>query len=123
MASDLTVGDHVTLVATSWFPDPAEAEHEAAAAMAQLELGSLANRFPHELSSGQLQLFGLSMVIARPCDVIVVDEPEQRLDSDRLSVVIGVLKGLKQTGTCIVVATHSSDLAAELSDLTINLDA
>ena len=33
-------------------------------------------RFPHELSSGQLQLFGLSLVLARPFDVLIVDEPE-----------------------------------------------
>lgn len=122
LASDLTVREHVTLVAATWFARPADAEREAGAVLTQLELTSLGDRFPHELSSGQLQLFGFSLILARPSDIVIVDEPEQRLDNDRLGLVISLLNALKEGGTTLVVATHSSRLNEEIADLTINLD-
>nr|WP_232623908.1 ATP-binding cassette domain-containing protein [Brevibacterium casei] len=123
MSSDLTVRDHVTLVASTWFANPEEAEQVATSVMAQLELTPLSTRFPHELSSGQLQLFGVSLVLARPSEVVVIDEPEQRLDDDRLSLVITVLSKLKEKGKTIAVATHSTRLANTLSDVSIDLDS
>ena len=47
----------------------------------------LARRFPHELSSGQAQAFALCLTLARPADVLLLDEPEQRLDEGRIALL------------------------------------
>ncbi|SMY04056.1 ABC-type multidrug transport system, ATPase component [Brevibacterium sp. 239c] len=122
MASDLTVRDHVALVSSTWFPRSVDAEEMATSVLDKLELSQLALRFPHELSSGQLQLFGLSLVLARPFDVLIVDEPEQRLDDERLGIVSQILQSLRNDGVTVVVATHSSHLADDLGNRVLSLD-
>lgn len=121
MAPDLTVGDHVLLVATTWF----EREHAAAAArnvLTELGLLSLAQRFPHELSSGQTQLFALALTLARPFEVIILDEPEQRLDPEHVETVASVLRVRRARGATAVISTHSGTLAEAVADRTIWLE-
>ncbi|MGM7665883.1 ABC transporter ATP-binding protein [Microbacterium sp. A93] len=123
MAPDLTVFDHVLLVATTWMNDPAAAAELARSVLAELDLDALGERFPHELSSGQTQLFGLALVLARPFEVLILDEPEQRLDPEHVESVIRVLRSRRDDGATLVVATHSPVLADGLADRTLHLDA
>jgi len=123
MASDLTVFDHVMLVSATWSDDTSTAAGRARDVVAELGLGSLGERFPHELSSGQTQLFGLALVLARPFEVLILDEPEQRLDPEHVDSVIRVLRALRDGGATMVVATHSQVIADELADRTLQLDA
>lgn len=123
MAPDLTVFDHVLLVATTWNQDSTAAAQVAAEVLAELELDAFSERFPHELSSGQTQLFGLALVLVRPFEVLILDEPEQRLDPEHVEVVTRVLRARRDAGATLVVATHSSVLADGLADRTLWLDA
>jgi ABC-type multidrug transport system ATPase subunit len=123
IATDLTVRDHVLLVASTWVDDPADAQGRADGVLDELGLGLLGERFPHELSSGQTQLFGLALVLVRPFEVLIIDEPEQRLDAERVEAVVGALRRRRENGATLVVATHSSLLAEALADRTIQLDA
>jgi len=119
MASDLTVLDHVSLVAATWVNNPEEADTLAREVMAELGLEALGERFPHELSSGQTQLFGLALVLARPFEVLILDEPEQRLDPERLEIVIGALRTRREAGATLAIATHSQTLAEALGQRTL----
>ncbi|MFC3398611.1 AAA family ATPase [Microbacterium amylolyticum] len=123
MAPDLTVRDHVLLVATTWPDRETSAEARADDLLDELGLGWLGDRFPHELSSGQTQLFGLALVLARQFDVLVLDEPEQRMDNEHIALVIQVLRARRDAGSTLVIATHSAELAEELADRTLDLDA
>lgn len=122
MAPDLTVRDHVLLVAATWFDDSAAATERADGVILELGLSALATRFPHELSSGQTQLLGIALVLARPFDVLILDEPEQRLDQDRIATVAGVLRARRDSGATIVAATHSAFFADALGDRTLELE-
>ncbi|WP_242087595.1 ABC transporter ATP-binding protein [Microbacterium lacticum] len=119
MAPDLTIADHVLLVATTWFDDPKAADGLAHDIVDELELAHLAARFPHELSSGQTQLFALALVLARPFDMLILDEPEQRLDPEHLDTVIRVLSTRRDRGATLVIATHSERLADAIADHTL----
>ena len=119
MAPDLTIADHVLLVATTWFDDPKAADGLAHDIVDELELAHLAARFPHELSSGQTQLFALALVLARPFDMLILDEPEQRLDPEHVDTVIHVLSTRRDRGVTLVIATHSERLADAIADHTL----
>ena len=123
MASDLTVQDHVRLVAVTWYDDRDTAEQRAAETLGSLGLDTLLRRFPHELSTGQQQLVGLALVLARPFDVLLLDEPEQRLDTERLAMVGGVLGQRRDAGAALVIATHSDLLTDQLADRVVDLGA
>jgi ABC-type multidrug transport system ATPase subunit len=66
MVPDLTVLDHVMLVATTWADNLRAAARVTHGVLTESGLDSLGERFPHELSSEQTQLFGLALVLARP---------------------------------------------------------
>lgn len=123
MAPDLTVHDHVLLVATTWTNTSDAAADVARGVLSELGLDALGTRFPHELSSGQTQLFGLALALARPFDVLILDEPEQRLDPEHVESVLRVLQRRRDAGATLVVVTHSPVIADGLADRTLRLDA
>ncbi|MCJ1707111.1 ATP-binding cassette domain-containing protein [Microbacterium sp. VKM Ac-2923] len=123
MAPDLTVRDHVELVASTWYDDAEEVSDAADGILELLRLRDLDKRFPHELSSGQMQLFGLALILVRPSEVLLLDEPEQRLDPQRLGYVIDALRQVRDAGTAIIIATHSDVLSSELADSVVWLRA
>lgn len=116
LAPDLTMREHLLMVARTWSEDPATAAGGTAAALEALDLGALADRFPHELSSGQVQLFSLALTTLRPCRLLLLDEPEQRLDDEHLEMVCDLLAARRDAGASLVIATHSPVLAERLAD-------
>ncbi|KQQ04265.1 hypothetical protein ASG06_11140 [Rathayibacter sp. Leaf185] len=117
---DLTLEEHLAMVAVSWGARIPEARERAARGLAALDLAPLARRFPHELSSGQRQSFSLALVLARPSDVLLLDEPEQRLDADRVPLVVEVLREAAQD-RAVVIATHSPVITEGLATRVLRL--
>ena len=117
---DLTLVDHLVLVGATWGLGP-DSDERAESVLATLEIGHLAERFPHELSSGQQQLFHLAMVLSRPARVLLLDEPEQRLDTTKRSVLGGLLVARKAEGAALVVACHDPDLTAQIADRVLDV--
>ncbi|MCJ1672262.1 MULTISPECIES: ABC transporter ATP-binding protein [unclassified Rathayibacter] len=117
---DLTLAEHLAMVALSWGAPLAEARRTAVASLDALGLGALASRFPHELSSGQTQLLSLALVLARPGEVLLLDEPEQRLDVDRVPLVIEVLREAAR-GRAVLIATHNPLLTSALATRVLEL--
>ena len=117
---DLTLVDHLVLVGATWGLG-SDSDERAEAILATLEIGHLAERFPHELSSGQQQLFHLAMVLSRPARVLLLDEPEQRLDTQKRSLLGDLLLARKAAGTALVVACHDPDLTAQIADRVLDV--
>ncbi|MFD8979866.1 ATP-binding cassette domain-containing protein [Streptomyces sp. NPDC059564] len=77
---DLTVGEHIRMVATAHGMGK-DAGPATERVLAQLGLDHRIDAFPDALSAGQRQMLVLTSVLVRPARLIVVDEPEQRLDT------------------------------------------
>jgi ABC-2 type transport system ATP-binding protein len=117
---DLTLADHLVLVGATWGRG-ADGDEAAAAMLGTFEIGHLAERFPHELSSGQQQLFHLAMVLSRPARVLLLDEPEQRLDTHKRHLLGELLLERKAAGTALVVACHDPDLTEQIADRVLDV--
>lgn len=115
-ARDLTIREHLELVARTWGSDAAQARKDMEVLLDDLDLARLADRFPHQLSAGQAQLTAVALVLARPAAVLLLDEPEQRLDEDRLTRVATVLERRRRAGDTLLLATHSRTLIDALAD-------
>lgn len=109
-ARDMTLREQVTLVAASWYGNDEATAQAAERIIERLGLSSLGERFPHQVSSGQLQLFSLALTLVRPADVILLDEPERHLDGDRVALVAALLTERAGEGTAFLVATHEPAL-------------
>src|SRR5690625_1467692 len=120
-ARDLTVVEHLQFVAATWGTSAAAARETAQALLEEFAITSLARRFPHELSSGQSQLAALARTRALPCQVLLLDEPEQRLVPERLDLGIRAVRARADGGTALVIATHSPRLLEKLADRRLHL--
>ena len=65
---DLTLVDHLVLIDSTWGGDPATSDDRSLALLDRLGIAHLDDRFPHELSSGQEQLFRLALTFSRPVE-------------------------------------------------------
>ncbi|MFE3074214.1 ATP-binding cassette domain-containing protein [Streptomyces sp. NPDC059247] len=110
VARDMTVREQVGLVAASWYGNTPTTAERSEEIIGRLGLTALGTRFPAQLSSGQLQLFSLALTLVRPADVVLLDEPERHLDSDRVALVAALLAERAGQGTSFLVATHETVL-------------
>lgn len=117
--SDVTVWEHLDLLARAHGNDTnADLVDDALAA---LGLTAVADQVPDTLSSGQRRRLGLATTLVRPFDVLVLDEPEQRLDTAGRIWLGGHLARLSRSGCSILMATHSTELVAATSARRIHL--
>ena len=118
---DLTLADHLTLLDATWGRDPGTCHDRVAAELATFGLADLAERFPHELSSGQGQLFRLALTWFRPARLLVLDEPEQRLDTERRALVGRLVRERCGTGTTVLMACHDPALTEAVADEVVDV--
>jgi len=110
---DLTVAEHLRLVASAWagrHPGP-----DVETALAAAELDRVRDQLPGELSSGEGQMFALATTLYRPARLVLLDEPEQRLDARWRAVARRLVAGALDSGRALLVATHDPDLRADLA--------
>jgi ABC-2 type transport system ATP-binding protein len=117
---DLSVRDHLELVALSHGLG-AEAEDRVETVMSERGLLPLADRMPASLSSGQLQSMLLASALVRPFDLLVLDEPEQRLDAGARIELATTLNAVVAGGAGILLASHDPMLVEAVADEVIQL--
>lgn len=118
---NLTVAEHLLFVRASWGLPPGL--EPALALLRAFDAERLARHFPDDLSSGESQIFALCLGLARPARLLVLDEPEQRLDTGRRSALADLLRLRLDEGAAVVMATHAPDLLESVADEVIDLVA
>ncbi len=118
---DLTLVDHLVLIDATWGHVGERAGDRAEEILELLGIVHLEERFPHELSSGQQQLFHLAMVLVRPSSILILDEPEQRLDTDKRDLLTAILLGRKAAGSSLLIACHDPAMTEALADTVVDV--
>lgn len=118
---DLTLIDHLVLIDSTWGGDPGTSDERGSALLGTLGIDHLDDRFPHELSSGQEQLFRLALTFARPARVLLLDEPEQHLDTAKRQVVARLIRERTDAGASVVMACHDPELTSALADAVVDV--
>lgn len=112
---DMTLADHLVMIDQTWGGDSAGAGRRIADVLNRLDILRFGNRYLSQLSSGQRQLAELAMVLLRPSALLVLDEPEQRLDVGRRQLLADVLKERVDAGSSVVWVCHDQDLAESVA--------
>jgi energy-coupling factor transport system ATP-binding protein len=90
--------------------------------LAELGLAGLANRYPRDLSGGERQRAAIAAILAGNPGLTLLDEPTRGMDGDARAMMARVVGRLREAGAAVVMATHDSELAAEVGDRIVRLD-
>jgi ABC-2 type transport system ATP-binding protein len=113
----LTVAEHLLLTARGHgVPD---ADDVVAALLEDFGLTDHADVLPVTLSSGQRRRLLLAAGFARPRRLLVLDEPEQRLDHRMRSALARRLRAETAAGGAVLLATHDPELLAAVADAAV----
>ncbi len=75
----------------------------------------LLERFPSELSGGQLQRVVIAMALSLKPKLLLLDEPTTALDEDSKYEIIDLLKSLQQTeGFLMLFVTHEIEITRDI---------
>ena len=74
------------------------------------------NNYPCQLSGGQQQRVAIARALALNPDILCFDEPTSALDPELTGEVLRVIKGLKESGSTMIVVTHEMEFAKNVSD-------
>lgn len=86
-----------------------------------VELAGLGERYPHQLSGGQMQRVGIARALIHAPKLLLADEPTGNLDETTGNVILELLRCLsREQNTATVMATHSAEAAA-LADVVVRL--
>ncbi len=110
----LTVAEHLDLVARGH--GVADAETVVDGLLEDFGLWDEALSMPTALSSGQRRRLLLASAFVRPRALLVLDEPEQRLDTAMREALAERLLAEKQAGVAVLMATHDPALVEAVAD-------
>jgi ABC-type lipoprotein export system ATPase subunit len=89
--------------------------------LAWVELADLGNRYPHQLSGGQMQRVGIARALIHSPSILLADEPTGNLDSTTGNMILDLLQRLtREQSTVTIMATHSFEAAA-LADVVVQM--
>ncbi|MFF5829183.1 ABC transporter ATP-binding protein [Streptomyces bacillaris] len=89
-----------------------KARKEALAALAEMKLTEIADRFPDEMSGGQQQRVAIARALVGDRRLVLADEPTGALDSETGEAVLALLRTRCDQGAAGVMVTHEPRYAA-----------
>jgi ABC-2 type transport system ATP-binding protein len=118
---DLSVVEHLDLLARAHgIAEPDDVVDEV---LEEVQLVPQSGQLPGTLSSGQRRRLALATAFVRPRKLLILDEPEQRLDTEGLTWLAQRLKSERQKGLAIVFASHEPELVDTVATRVIELGA
>lgn len=109
--SGLTATENVLIALRVSGQRGATALEAARRQLVALGLGDQLDRYPHELSVGQMQRVALARACVCQPAILIADEPTANVDAATKVTVLGLLRECA-TRSCVLVATHDAEVAA-----------
>ncbi|MFE6834501.1 ABC transporter ATP-binding protein [Streptomyces sp. NPDC057705] len=108
----LTAAENVALPRELDGTSARKARVSALAALEEIGLAALADRFPDEMSGGQQQRVAIARALVGDRRLVLADEPTGALDSETGESVLSLLRSRCDAGAAGILVTHEPRFAA-----------
>ncbi|MDN6353728.1 MAG: ATP-binding cassette domain-containing protein, partial [Corynebacterium sp.] len=116
----LTVAENISLSLELNGTSRQDARATALASLEEIDLASIADRFPSEISGGQQQRVAVARALVGDRHLILADEPTGALDSVTAESVMALIRSRVDQGAAGLLVTHEPRFAA-WADRTVHL--
>lgn len=99
-----------------------EAEGRARELLGRFGLVDKASQHPDGLSGGQQQRAAMARALATAPSLVLLDEVTSALDPELVGEVLDIMRGMAESGTTMIVATHEMSFARDVASLVCFLD-
>ncbi|MFZ5424548.1 MAG: cell division ATP-binding protein FtsE [Patescibacteria group bacterium] len=90
--------------------------------LALVGLADKAERFPDQLSGGELQRLSIARALAHEPLLLVADEPTGMIDPKASEEVMQILEKINDLGTTIIMATHDQAIVDKMKKRVLRLE-
>lgn len=119
---DRTIFENVILPLEVSGVNPEEAKKMAEDVLDQVGLKEHRDKFPIQLSGGELQRVAIARALVLSPEILLADEPTGNLDAVTSWEIVKILSDINKKGTTIVMATHNQDIIKSLGKRVIHLE-
>jgi len=100
----------------------ADAQDKARELLESFGLADKIDEYPDRLSGGEQQRVAVIRALATEPELMLFDEVTSALDPELVAEVLNVIRGLKDDGMTMVIATHEMGFARDVADQVCFLD-
>jgi ABC-2 type transport system ATP-binding protein len=118
---DLTVSDHLRLVAAAHGAAGEDLDQRCDRLLRSLGLDIRADFFPSQLSRGMRQKTAIACAVIRPFSVLVLDEPTIGLDAASMTALHELLISSRDSRRAILLMTHDEDFASSVATRVLHI--
>jgi len=122
MLMDRTIFENIVLPLEMSNTDKKTARERVDAILEQVGIIDQKNKFPIQLSGGELQRAAIARALIFSPDILLADEPTGNLDPTTSWEIVKILQDINKAGTTVVMATHNADIVNNLLKRTIALE-
>ncbi|MBI2614008.1 MAG: ATP-binding cassette domain-containing protein [Candidatus Levybacteria bacterium] len=119
---DRTIFENIILPLEVSGINPVSAKKIAEEIMEKVGIESHKDKFPIQLSGGELQRAAIARALTLEPDILLADEPTGNLDQETAMEIVKLLLEINKKGTTIIMATHNEDIMKALSKRVIFLN-
>lgn len=121
LLTDRTIFENTSLPLDVSGIEPEEAKKRVEEVLRQVGIFEHKDKFPSQLSGGELQRAAIARALALSPEIILADEPTGNLDSATSWEIVKVLSDINERGTTVIMATHNADIIKSLSKRVLEL--
>lgn len=90
--------------------------------MALVGIESHKDKFPIQLSGGELQRAAIARALVLSPDILLADEPTGNLDPKTSNEIVALLEEINKRGTTVIMATHNAEIVNTMKKRVLALD-
>lgn len=119
---DRTILENILLPLDVSGASTAQAQKMADDILEQVGLSDHKDKFPIQLSGGELQRVAIARALVLSPEIILADEPTGNLDPSTSWEIVKILSDINKKGTTVIMVTHNADIIKSMGKRVIHIE-